>query len=229
MSKNIFYFLLLFVAIFFQFKCQNNNQHETNNNHRRIPLTSLLENQEYFYVFIQCLQKQNLGNSIMNEINQAYNSSDINIINLLYKLYNNSYEVFEICYNEMKTLKNNNYNNNDNRRKHHNYHNRTFYNVNPNTSYYNNINQNITLNNTNNSNNNTNEINNFYTFRYNWDNFKNCLEQKLNQLKDNEKLNNPINNLIKYINDKDYVNALTEEFKLNSYGNSIIKDCLIFK
>ena len=51
----------------------------------------------------------------------------------------------------------------------------------------------------------------------------------MNQLKDNEKLNNPINNLIKYINDKDYVNALTEEFKLNTYGNSIIKDCLIFK
>jgi len=218
MSKNIFYFLLLFVAIFFQFKCQNNNQHETNNNHRRIPLTSLLENQEYFYVFIQCLQKQNLGNSIMNEINQAYNSSDINIINLLYKLYNNSYEVFDICYNEIKTLKNNNHYNDNSRRKHHNNDNKTFYN---NSNYYNNINEN--------NNNNYNEVKDFYTLRYNWNNFKNCLEQKLNQLKDNEKLNNPINNLIKYINDKDYVNALTEEFKLNSYGNSIIKDCLIFK
>ena len=218
MSKNIFYFLLLFVAIFFQFKCQNNNQHETNNNHRRIPLTSLLENQEYFYVFIQCLQKQNLGNSIMNEINQAYNSSDINIINLLYKLYNNSYEVFDICYNEIKTLKNNNHYNDNSRRKHHNNDNKTFYN---NSNYYNNINEN--------NNNNYNEVKDFYTLRYNWNNFKNCLEQKMNQLKDNEKLNNPINNLIKYINDKDYVNALTEEFKLNTYGNSIIKDCLIFK
>jgi len=165
----------------------------------------------------------------MNEINQAYISSDINIINLLYKLYNNSYEVFEICYNEMKTLKTNNFNKNDkSRRKHHN-HNRTFFNINPNTSYYNNINQNITLNNNNNSNVNKHDINNFYTFRYNWDNFKNCLEQKLNQLKDDEKLNNPINNLLNYINKKDYVNALTEEFKLNSYGNSILKDCLIFK
>ena len=217
MSKNIFYFLL-FVAIFFQFKCQNGNHNETNNNHRRIPLTSLLENQEYFYLFIQCLQKQNLGNSIMNEINQAYNSSDINIINLLFKLYNNSYEVFDICYNEMKTLKNNNHYNDNSKRKHHNNDNRTFYN---NSNYYNNINEN--------NNNNYNEVKDFYTLRYNWNNFKNCLEQKLNQLKDNEKLNNPINNLIKYINDKDYVNALTEEFKLNSYGNSIIKDCLIFK
>ncbi len=218
MSKNIFYFLLLFVAIFFQFKCQNDNQHETNNNHRRIPLTSLLENQEYFYLFIQCLQKQNLGNSIMNDINQAYNSSDINIINLLYKLYNNSYEVFDICYNEIKTLKNNNHYNDNSRRKHHNNDNKTFYN---NSNHYNNINEN--------NNNNYNEVKNFYTLRYNWNNFKNCLEQKLNQLKDNEKLNNPINNLINYINNKDYVNALTEEFKLNSYGNSIIKDCLIFK
>ncbi len=218
MSKNIFYFLLLFVAIFFQFKCQNDNQHETNNNHRRIPLTSLLENQEYFYLFIQCLQKQNLGNSIMNDINQAYNSSDINIINLLYKLYNNSYEVFDICYNEIKTLKNNNHYNDNSRRKHHNNDNKTFYN---NSNHYNNINEN--------NNNNYNEVKDFYTLRYNWNNFKNCLEQKLNQLKDNEKLNNPINNLINYINNKDYVNALTEEFKLNSYGNSIIKDCLIFK
>ena len=217
MSKNIFYFLL-FVAIFFQFKCQNGNHNETNNNHRRIPLTSLLENQEYFYLFIQCLQKQNLGNSIINEINQAYNSSDINIINLLYKLYNNSYEVFDICYNEIKTLKNNNHYNDNSRRKHHNNDNKTFYN---NSNYYNNINEN--------NNNNYNEVKDFYTLRYNWNNFKNCLEQKLNQLKDNEKLNNPINNLIKYINDKDYVNALTEEFKLNTYGNSIIKDCLIFK
>ena len=217
MSKNIFYFLL-FIAIFFQFKCQNGNHNETNNNHRRIPLTSLLENQEYFYLFIQCLQKQNLGNSIINEINQAYNSSDINIINLLYKLYNNSYEVFDICYKEIKTLKNNNHYNDNSRRKHHNNDNKTFYN---NSNYYNNINEN--------NNNNYNEVKDFYTLRYNWNNFKNCLEQKMNQLKDNEKLNNPINNLIKYINDKDYVNALTEEFKLNTYGNSIIKDCLIFK
>jgi hypothetical protein len=217
MSKNIFYFLL-FVAIFFQFKCQNGNHNETNNNHRRIPLTSLLENQEYFYLFIQCLQKQNLGNSIINEINQAYNSSDINIINLLYKLYNNSYEVFDICYNEIKTLKNNNHYNDNSRRKHHNNDNKTFYN---NSNYYNNINEN--------NNNNYNEVKDFYTLRYNWNNFKNCLEQKLNQLKDNEKLNNPINNLLNYINKKDYINALTEEFKLNSYGNSILKDCLIFK
>ena len=225
MSKNIFYFLL-FIAIFFQFKCQNGNHNETNNNHRRIPLTSLLENQEYFYLFIQCLQKQNLGNSIINEINQAYNSSDINIINLLFKLYNNSYEVFDICYNEMKTLKNNNHYNDNSRRKHHNNDNRTFYN---NSNYYNNINENNNNNNNNNNNYNNVDVKDFYTLRYNWNNFKNCLEQKINQLKDNEKLNNPINNLIKYINDKDYVNALTEEFKLNTYGNSIIKDCLIFK
>ena len=217
MSKNIYY-LLLFIAIFFQFKCQNGNHNETKNNHRRIPLTSLLENQEYFYMFIQCLQKQNLGNSIMNEISQAYNSSDINIINLLYKLYNNSYEVFDICYNEIKTLKNNNHYNDNSRRKHHNNDNKTFYN---NSNYYNNINEN--------NNNNYNEVKDFYTLRYNWNNFKNCLEQKLNQLKDNEKINNPINNLLNYINKKDYINALTEEFKLNSYGNSILKDCLIFK
>ena len=74
-----------------------------------------------------------------------------------------------------------------------------------------------------------NQENNFYSNVYNWNNFKNCLQEKLNQLKDNEKINNPIQNLLNYINNKDYLNALTEEYRLNTYGNTIIQNCFAFK
>jgi len=219
MSK-LFIFALFVIEMFFQLNCQNNTSNNEFATKKRFPLAFLLENQKYFYAFIQCLQNKTLGSSIINEINQAYNSSDINIINLLYKVYNNSYEIFNDCYNDMKTIQNYNYNNDNNsRRKHHNNHNNNpNINNNSNLNYY--QDKNIIKH---------NQENNFYSTVYNWDNFKNCLQERLNQLKENEKINNPVQNLLNYINNKDYLNALTEEYRLNTYGNSIIQNCFAFK
>ena len=65
------------------------------------------------------------------------------------------------------------------------------------------------------------DLNAIYQDRYNWQKFLSCLYNKAKNFD-----TGPIEQLIKYINEQKFYNALREEFKLRNNGNIIVKNCM---
>lgn len=62
--------------------------------------------------------------------------------------------------------------------------------------------------------------------RYNWNDFLKCLNTQINDLTENE-IADSIFELIEQINNKDYLLAIRNQFRLKRFGNQIVINCNI--
>ncbi len=77
-----------------------------------------------------------------------------------------------------------------------------------------------------NNNNEQNSFNDILKNKYNWNEFVNCLKEKIGTNAINGEINDhSIIDLIQEIKKENYVLAIKEQFRLRRYGNIIINEC----